>query len=99
MIPRGQKGAKNPLVSAYVYTYIFTPLRFATISLGATKFETNARYRLEEAQQALLLVEIGTPDVDIYFKDFSFFFYFVKNGTNDFFLISVIKCHEFNSCV
>ena len=32
------------------------------------------------------MVEIGTPEVDIYMKDFSFDFDFLKNGTNDFFL-------------
>ena len=40
VVPKGQKGAKNPLVSEYVRMYVCTPLRFATISLKATKFET-----------------------------------------------------------
>ena len=40
------------------------------------------------------MVEIGILEVDIYIKDF-FFFDFLKNFPNDFFLIGVlIKSHE-----
>ena len=42
------------------------------------------------AEYSKLLLEIGMPEVDIYMKDFFFFFDFLKNGTNDFFLISVL---------
>ena len=42
-----------------------------------------------------LLVEIGTTEVDIYTKDFSFFLNFSKTAPTIFFKIGVlIKCHE-----
>ena len=57
-----------------VYVYVrkdVPPLRFATINLRATEFQ--ARYRVGKEYSKLLL-EIGTPEVDIYMNDFSFFF-------------------------
>ena len=44
-----------------------------------------------------LLVGIGAPEVDIYMKDFSFFFFFIfsKTALTILFKIGVlIKCHE-----
>ena len=62
--------------------YVRTPLRFATMSLRTTKFELKLDIGYKEYSK--LLVEIGTPEVNIYMKDFSFFFYFLKNGYYDF---------------
>ena len=52
-----------------------------------------AQYRLERVH--MLLFEIGTPEVDLYMKDFSLFFIFSKTAHTIFKKINVlIKCHE-----
>ena len=48
MVTRGQKGTKNP-VRLYVRMYVHVS---PCVSLRATKFETQARHRLERVQQA-----------------------------------------------
>ena len=95
MVPRGQKRAKNPLVSAYIRTIrMYVPicvLQLKVSGLRNSKLELDIGYK----EYSKLLVEIGTPEVDIYMKDFSFFMIFSKTAPTIIKKISVlIKCHE-----
>ena len=75
---RPPKGTRNPLVSVYVCRQ---PPAFRNHK--SQSYEIRNFY--DRYEYTKLLVEIGTPDVDIQMKDFFVFCDFLKNGSYDFF--------------
>ena len=75
MVPRGQQGAKNPLVREYVRMYV--PPAFRNHKSQSYEIRNLSSIYARKGHSKLL-VEIGKPEVVIYTKDLFFFLFSQK---------------------